>query len=152
MNLRHFAFLRPLLLPLALLTLAGSALALNSPDEEVTVRKLTAEEILEITIDKTWVIDFDNVAMTSTTFYKAGGERFTERQGLVERMLWFVNETENSRCVQTASGSRCGFIVSFGSTVKICMRLDPLGDCSYTVVRIEDGDFYGLASRAGMLL
>ena len=98
MNLRHFAFLRPLLLPLALLTLAGSALALNSPDEEVTVRKLTAEEILEITIDKTWVIDFDNVAMTSTTFYKAGGERFTERQGLVERMLWFVNETENSRC------------------------------------------------------
>ena len=67
MNLRHFAFLRPLLLPLALLTLAGSALALNSPDEEVTVRKLTAEEILEITIDKTWVIDFDNVAMTSTT-------------------------------------------------------------------------------------
>lgn len=131
---------------------AGSALALNSPDEEVTVRKLSAEEILEITVNKTWVIDFDNIELTATTFYKDTGERFTERQGSVERMLWFVDEAHNRRCVQSSFGTRCGFIVSFGPVVKICMQLDPLGDCSYTVVRIEDGDYYGLESRAGFLL
>ena len=131
---------------------AGSAVALNSPDEEVTVRKLSAEEILEITVNKTWVIDFDNIELTATTFYKDTGERFTERQGSVERMLWFVDEAHNRRCVQSSFGTRCGFIVSFGPVVKICMQLDPLGDCSYTVVRIEDGDYYGLESRAGFLL
>ena len=131
---------------------AGSALALNSPDEEVTVRKLSAEEILEITVNKTWVIDFDNIELTATTFYKDTGERFTERQGSVERRLWFVDEAHNRRCVQSSFGTRCGFIVSFGPVVKICMQLDPLGDCSYTVVRIEDGDYYGLESRAGFLL
>ena len=131
---------------------AGSAVALNSPDEEVTVRKLSAEEILEITVNKTWVIDFDNIELTATTFYKDTGERFTERQGSVERMLWFVDEAHNRRCVQSSFGTRCGFIVSFGPVVKICMQLNPLGDCSYTVVRIEDGDYYGLESRAGFLL
>jgi len=131
-----------------LIALTGSAFALNSPDEEVVVRKLTAEEILEITTNKTWIIDFDNTSITSTTFYKAGGDRFTERQGLVEKMEWFVDEDFNRRCVRSSFGSRCGYIVRFGSTVKICMRLDPLGDCSYTVVRIEDGDYYGLEGRA----
>lgn len=130
------------------LALAGGAMALNSPDEQVLVEKLTAEEILEITTDKTWIIDFDNTYITSTTYYKPGGERFTERDGVVERMEWFVDELENRRCVRTAFGSRCGYIVRFGSTVKICMRLDPLGDCSYTVVRIEEGDFYSLEQRA----
>ena len=77
---------------------ATSALALNSPDEEVTVRKLTAEEILEITINKTWVIDFDNIELTATTFYKDTGERFTERQGSVERMQWFVDVANDRRC------------------------------------------------------
>ena len=145
-------FARRLGLSALAVVFAGSALALNSPDEEVTVRKLTADEILEITVNKTWVIDFDNAELTATTFYKDTGERFTERQGSVERMQWFVDTAHNRRCVQSSFGTRCGFIVSFGPVVKICMRLDPLGDCSYTVVRIEDGDYYDLESRAGFLL
>lgn len=152
MNERPLLLNRFLMLVAALLFAAGTAFALNSPEEEVTVRTLTADEILAITNDKTWVIDFDNMELTSTTFFKAGGERFTERRGGVEQMIWFVDRTENQRCVQSAFGTRCGFIVRFGSTVKICMRLDPLGDCSYTVVRIEDGDFFGLESRASPLL
>lgn len=126
----------------------GGAWALNSPDEEVLVKKLTAAEIRRLTTDKTWIIDYDNAQLTSTTYYKPGGERFTERQGVIERMEWFIDELENRRCVRTAFGSRCGYVVRFGSTIKICMRLDPLGDCSYTVVRIEDGDTYGLEQRA----
>ncbi|MDA8553314.1 hypothetical protein N9L14_02835, partial [Alphaproteobacteria bacterium] len=81
--------LRPLLnraltAPILLLLAASAAFAINAPDEEVKVRKLTAEEILEITVNKTWVVDFDNMALTATTFYKDTGERFTERQGDVE--------------------------------------------------------------------
>lgn len=149
--------LRPLLnraltAPILLLLAASTAFAINAPDEEVKVRKLTAEEILEITVNKTWVVDFDNMALTATTFYKDTGERFTERQGDVERMQWFVDEANNRRCVQSSFGTRCGFIVSFDETVKICMRLEPLGDCSYTVVRIEDGDYFDLESRAGFML
>ncbi|MDA9176242.1 hypothetical protein N9O95_04065 [Alphaproteobacteria bacterium] len=149
--------LRPLLnqaitAPLLLVCAASTAFALNAPDEEVTVRKLTAEEILEITVNKTWIVDFDNLSLTATTFYKDTGERFTERQGEVERMQWFVDEAHNRRCVHSSFGTRCGFIVSFDETVKICMRLEPLGDCSYTVVRIEDGDYFNLESRAGFLL
>ena len=153
MKRQIFTLLRTLCLLLVLLAIAvQGAWALNSPEQEVTVRKLTAAEIMEITSDKTWIIDFDNLAITSTTFYKQGGERFTERRGAVERMIWFVDEAADQRCVQSALGTRCGYIVSFGSTVKICMRLNPLGDCSYTVVRIEDGDFYGLENRAGEVL
>ena len=137
---------------LAVLGLTSAAVALNSPDEEVVVRKLTAEEIIDLTQDKTWVIDFDEIRLTSTTFYKSNGLRYTEREGLVEQMEWFVDETANQRCVRSGYGTRCGFIVSFGSTVKICMQLNPLGDCSYTVVRIEDGDPFGLESRAEAVL
>ena len=137
---------------LALAALSGAAWALNSPDEEVVVRKLTAAEIMDLTQDKTWVIDFDDIRLTSTTFYKANGLRYTERDGLVEEMEWFVDEDANQRCVRSGYGTRCGFIVSFGSTVKICMQLNPLGDCSYTVVRIEEGDPFGLESRAAVVL
>ena len=63
--------LRPLLnraltAPILLLLAASAAFAINAPDEEVKVRKLTAEEILEITVNKTWVVDFDNFAPTNT--------------------------------------------------------------------------------------
>ncbi|MAH87040.1 MAG: hypothetical protein CMF26_00325 [Kiloniella sp.] len=130
--------------------LHATALALNSPEQEVVVRTLSAAEILDLTEDKTWVIDFDNSTVTSTTFYKAGGERFTERDGLVERLQWFIDEQADQRCVRSAFGSRCGYIVSFGGALKICMQLDPLGDCSYTVARIENGDRYGLEQRSGL--
>lgn len=126
----------------------GLAVALNAPEQEVIVRTLTAEQIRELTEDKTWIIDFDNSAIVSTTYYKVGGERFTERDGLVERLQWFIDEQADRRCVRSAFGSRCGYIVSFGSTLKICMQLNPLGDCSYTVARIISGDQYGLEQRA----
>ena len=131
-----------------LIGVGGHAAALNAPEQEVIVRTLTAEQIRELTEDKTWIIDFDNSAVVSTTYYKVGGERFTERDGLVERLQWFIDEQADRRCVRSAFGSRCGYIVSFGSTLKICMQLNPLGDCSYTVARIISGDRYGLEQRA----
>ena len=131
-----------------LIGVGGLAAALNAPEQEVIVRTLTAEQIRELTEDKTWIIDFDNSAVVSTTYYKVGGERFTERDGLVERLQWFIDEQADRRCVRSAFGSRCGYIVSFGSTLKICMQLNPLGDCSYTVARIISGDRYGLEQRA----
>ena len=131
-----------------LIGVGGHAIALNAPEQEVIVRTLTAEQIRELTEDKTWIIDFDNSAVVSTTYYKVGGERFTERDGLVERLQWFIDEQADRRCVRSAFGSRCGYIVSFGSTLKICMQLNPLGDCSYTVARIISGDRYGLEQRA----
>ena len=68
MKRQIFTLPRTLCLPLALLAIAvQGAWALNSPEQEVTVRKLTAAEIMEITSDKTWIIDFDNLAITSTT-------------------------------------------------------------------------------------
>ena len=147
-----FAFVRGLGLALTaglcLFSFSGSASALNAPEQEVIVRTLTAEQIRELTEDKTWIIDFDNSPIVSTTYYKVGGERFTERDGLVERLQWFIDEQADRRCVRSAFGSRCGYIVSFGSTLKICMQLNPLGDCSYTVARIISGDRYGLQQRA----
>lgn len=133
---------------LPLIGVGGHAAALNAPEQEVIVRTLTAEQIRELTEDKTWIIDFDNSAVVSTTYYKVGGERFTERDGLVERLQWFIDDQADRRCVRSAFGSRCGYIVSFGSTLKICMQLNPLGDCSYTVARIISGDRYGLEQRA----
>ena len=52
-----------------LIGVGGHAIALNAPEQEVIVRTLTAEQIRELTEDKTWIIDFDNSAVVSTTYY-----------------------------------------------------------------------------------
>ena len=111
-----------------LLLAASAAFAINAPDEEVKVRKLTAEEILEITVNKTWVVDFDNMALTATTFYKDTGERLPSVRAMLSGCNGLWTKPTTVAAVQSSFGIRCGLIVSFDETVKICMRLEPLGD------------------------